>query len=319
MVGFIDVNIYNDENDSLDSCIIVGVLNYLVKHILFQLHVGMIDDPYYRKHHLSIDFRTHENIKTQIQNSIRKSKPDTCNFVVGGVAVLSMPMQSEKSSYIISTDLIELDFFSDVLAAKVKAVDPQTLKLFGHKKPIFDLRRLDKKTVQLIRNELLERIYRSILRIYKYLGFDQTNLKNSYQSTKKKKWIFEEQIGSPVFSRGKLKRKAQFIRRWEGQFVYAIARITDSNNVFRDFIFDVMWQPRSIDNETGRLSWMNKKTLIYLPKYEHITKLAFNVDGEELQFPFISKPWIKPREKGGGNIHLGDWQESTKNTVNLNF
>jgi len=318
MARFVEVDFNHDDNDFQDSDMIVRILKYLANQILFQLRSEMFDDLHPRAHQISIEFRTRENIKTAVRDALEEPNPDTCSFVTGGVAVLAMPMFSRGKSHIISTDVINLGDFAHLLEAKVLAVDPQTLELFGHKKPVFDLRRLNQKTVQLVRDDLLKRMYHSIFRVYKYLNFDSSHLKRCYGIVKNRKWIFEEEIGSAAFSRGKEKRKAQLFRRWKGQFVYSIARITEIDGRQRDFIFDVLWKPASIDNETGRLVWVNKHKLKYAPKYDHSTILIFDVDGPDVEFSFMEKPWEKPRE-AGFNIRLTDMKNRTENSANLNF
>jgi len=318
MYRLIHINFHHCLNNFNEKNCETVILNHLSKIISFQLETEMCDDPFVRNYYINIDFRTRENVKSIILENLNKSVPDTCPFVTGGVTALGAGISQRHVANIISTDYFKLEGFEGLSTAKVMDIDSQSLENYGRTRPIFDLRRLDNKYIQSVRNDILKRFYNSLDRVYRYFDVERNHLKEAYKAVKKMPWYIEDEIGDIVLSRGASSRKAQLIGRWRGQFVYYIARVYNNDHEFKDIIFNIIWRPRSINQKFGRLVWVNKNTLRFVPSYKESVRMEFQVDGDAIKFPYYEKPWEKIR-KTEGNVWLGEKIESVNNIIKLNF
>lgn len=318
MNALVRICFHSVHNEFEGSGCIRDILSDFCEMINRQLISEMEDDEALKKFSLTLDFRTKNNVKSILAEYAEKAMPETPPFVVRGILVLNSRFMPSKISHIVFTDYIDLKDFDYLLTAEVAESDEQHLELYGGQKSIYDFRRIDKKNKKRLKDDILKRVYNHINTIYKHLNFDRSHLKKAYQKVKRMPWYVEKEIGPLAVSKGKDSRSAQLVLRWELDFTYYIARIYDLDGKPSDYIFDIIWRPRSFNENCGRLNWVSKDVLKFFPKDSEKVRLSFNVDNEPINFPYRAEPWKKPRFTSG-NIILREEKEVVVNEIKLNY
>jgi len=186
--------------------------------------------------------------------------------------------------------------------------------------PVYDLNKIPEKRIKEVKDEILELYYLGLKEIGEEIGARQDRLDRAYTETKCEPCFVEKIIGDMVYSRGKNPSCAQLFARWTPDYVHHYARLFKEDGSWEDFLFMVYWRVLGVGllENPGRLSWVDKSTLKYIPKNRSDYRIAFKVDKGPIDFSYY---YEEPRRRAGRFYsHVMDVAESEgSNTVRMNF
>jgi len=186
--------------------------------------------------------------------------------------------------------------------------------------PVYDIRKIAPERIQEVRDILLSMYYSGLKEVGEFIGLDLDILKKAYEETKCESWFIEKPIGEIVSSRGKNPSKAQLVARWDPDYIYHYARISNEDGSFRDLLFMVYWRMigGGFFNDPGRLSWIDKTTLKFIPKGRSEYRIAFKTDRGPIDFSYYYE--APQRRAGKFYSHVMDGANiEESNTVRMNF
>jgi len=177
--------------------------------------------------------------------------------------------------------------FKDLAIANVEVVDGIPFAL-----PVFDIRKISSSRIREVRDILLDMYYEGLKAVIACFDGDISNFENTFKSVKSQNWYLEKPIGDIVQSRGNAPSKAQLIVRWEPDYIYHTARIFNDDGSTQDILFMIYWRliGSNFFNHPGRLSWVNKETLKYIPKSRDDYRFVFDVNKGPIDFSYYFEP-----------------------------
>lgn len=193
-------------------------------------------------------------------------------------------LQGTATSYTLRT-IADLQPFLDLANALVTP-DTENSNL------VYNVRKLRPERLREVNAALLMMIYEGLKRVARHIGADIEVLDAAFSKVRKTDWFIEQKIGDIVSSRGKNPRRAQFIVRWEPDYIYHYARLFHDDGTYDDLLFMVYWRWVGgwLIETPGRLSWMNQDTLKFIPASRENYRFAFKVDQGPIDFSAYADP-----------------------------
>ena len=273
-----------NEKDSPEFEIIRSIIIRISDILEYQLcsEIGNAWLPYNTT--ISVSFYCSESIQT-FQPFYNNLRLISGNLGVGEISVREQPKSTVKEYYFRKE--FDPDQFRDLASAEIDADEGIPFAI-----PMHDTRLISSDRKQDIRDTLLNMYYEGLKEVSKFVNVDLSVLKSAYETTKSQSWFIEQSIGEIVSSTGKIPSKAQLIARWEPDYLFHSARIFEEDGSTRDVLFMIYWRLISKDffNNPGRLSWINKNTLKFIPKHQDEYRFVFDINKGPIDFSYYFDP-----------------------------
>lgn len=272
-----------DERDFPEYEVVNKVIRGISKILEYQLFSELDESWVHQNTFISVYYYSPESIQTlKPFNDLPRLNAMPLD---GGITLQDYSDSDEKVYFF--RKKFDANQFRDLAAAEIEVDEGIPFALV-----VYDINKVEAARIQEVRNILLDMYYESLKQVAQCIDLDVSILEKAYQSTKNKKWFIEQEVGEIVCSRGKTLSKAQLIARWEPDYIFHSARIFEDDGSSRDILFMIYWRLVSGEffNAPGRLSWVNKNTLKFIPNYRDEYRLVFDVNKGPIDFSYYFEP-----------------------------
>jgi len=257
------------------------ILSGISKIISYQLSIHLKDKWHELNPDISIIFLTSKWIdEVKIYNEGIFSKRNKIHYKI------DTPFIKQGQGGKLSADLFtitDLDKHKDLLMAVERVSEDCEFAV-----PVNDIRKISVKRILEVRRNLLDEIFKGLKIISQEIGADINILKNACEAVKSEPWFIERKIGLEVLSQHNNPRKTQLVGRWEPDYLHYTAHIFDEGKPPKSVRFMTHWRAVSYSmlENPGRLSWIDRDTLKFIPRSRDDYRYAFKVDQGDVDFSY---------------------------------
>jgi len=221
--------------------------------------------------------------------------------------------QKELGEFSVSiSKVMDFDRYKDLLVAVERVSVEREFPI-----PVNDIYKVPINRILDVRRELVDEIYQALILISKEIDANLNILKKACAAVKTEAWFIEKEIGTEVLSRHKIPRKAQLVGRWDPDYLHYTALIFDEDEPPKSVKFMTHWRAVGYHllDQPGRLSWIDRNTLKFIPKSRNDYRFAFKVDQGDVDFSYY---YTSPQTRASVFYsHILDVMEQDGNETNV--